>query len=185
MKKKTLNILVINFIGTCVIWSGYFYIIHNVNKINGSFDDIKHKILFAMKKQDAVNKLRSQVQSNASTSSDLKSFIINPDQTADVVQMIEGFGPVTGTKVSTQTVSTEESTGLPSGADFLKVVFDIDGSKQNVMNCIRLVENMPYNIKINKLIFAKTGDASSTPKWTANVDMVLVKFGDVQAPTTQ
>lgn len=178
MKKKTLNLLILNLIITCGIWAAYFYIMQNVTKTNDSFDDVKHKILFAMKKSQAIDTLRNKIKVNYDKGFDLNTFIINPDQTAEVVQNIEGFGPLTGTKVVTQSVANQEAVGLPNGVDFLKITMGIEGPKQNVLTAIRLIENLPYNTKINKLTFSKLGEASSTARWSANIDLVLVKLSE-------
>lgn len=92
---------------------------------------------------------------------------------------------MTGTKIMMQTVSTEAAPNLPGGADLLKIVFKIEGSKSDVAKSVALVEALPYNIKINKLSFARSGDATSTLKWSAGVDMILVKLKDAEAPLTQ
>lgn len=185
MKKKTLNLLILNLVITAGIWGAYFYIIHQTRATSASFADMKNKIDFAMKKEQAFANLRKKVEANFNNSFDLKSFLIRPDQTADVVQTIEDFGPMTGTKIMMQTVSTEAAPNLTGGADLLKIVFKIEGSKSDVAKSVALVEALPYNIKINKLSFARSGDATSTLKWSAGVDMILVKLKDAEAPLTQ
>ncbi len=185
MKKKTLNLLILNLVITVGIWGAYFYMLHQVRAKSASFGDLKNKVTFAMKKDQAVKDLRKKIELNFREGFDLKSFLIRPDQTADVVQTIEGFGPMTGTKITTQSVSTEEAFGMPDGVDFLKVTFKIEGAKSDVSKSIALIEALPYNIKINKLSFAKSGDASSTLKWLASIDMVLVKLKDVEVKLTQ
>jgi hypothetical protein len=129
-------------------------------------------------KAEAVRKLREQVQLNSSGSFNLDTFIIHPEGTADIVQTLEAIGPSTGTKIVTQTVSTEAAPNLPAGADYLRLAFQVTGQKQNVLNCIKLFEHLPYNTKINKLSFSKTGGASSTSAWSANIDLVIVKLVD-------
>ncbi|MEI6490758.1 MAG: hypothetical protein WCO16_03275 [bacterium] len=185
MKNKTLNLLILNLIIMVLIWSVYFYIIHDTKLTSASFEQKKHEISFAMKKEQAIKNLKNKIQSNLKDGFDLKDFLVRSDQAADVVQLIEGFGPLTGTKVLTQSVSTEEAVGLPEGADFLRIVFNIEGSRSSVLKNIELVESLPYNIKMKKLSFAKSGDASSTSKWSAGVDLVLVKLKDVEAVTNQ
>ncbi len=185
MKNKTLNLLILNLIIAMLIWAAYFYIVHQVSATSATFDDIKHKIIFAVKKEQAVMILKKKVEDDFKAGFDLKDFLIRPDQTADVVQMIEGFGPITGTKIVTQSVSTQDAVGLPNGVDFLKGTFKIDGQKDNVLKSISLVENLPYNIKIQKLSFVKSLDASSTVKWSASVDILLVKLKDTDNGSTQ
>jgi len=184
MKNKTLNILILSLIIAIGVWCGYFYMINQIKITSSSFEDTKHKIAFAMKKEQAVATLKNKVQNSLKTGLDLKDFLVHSDQAADVVQTIEGFGPMVGTKISTQSVSTEGASGLPEGVDFLKILFNIEGSKSSVLKSIELVEALPYNIKINTVSFAKSGDASSTSKWSSSVELVLVKLKDVEATST-
>ncbi len=182
MKKQTLNILIINLIVTLVIWGGYFFWIKYIENTNSSFDEVKHKIIFATQKSDAIKRLRNQIQNDTNNGFDLDTFIVHPDQTADIVQKIESFGGVTKTKINTQSVATEESPSLPAGSNLLRIVFNINGTKENILNCIRLVEMIPYNSKITKLNLSKISNASSTDMWSANVDLIMVKLSDSGGP---
>lgn len=184
MKKKTLNLLILNFVIVVAIWIGYFYIVHQVKFVSSTFGDLKNKITFAMKKEQAVIALKSKIQNNLAQGVDLKDFLVHSDQSADVVQLVEGFGSLTGSNVSTQSVSTEEAVGLGDGVDFLKIVLKVDGTKSAVLECINLVESLPYNIKINKISFVKSGEASSTARWSAGIELVFVKLKDVEKGTS-
>ena len=44
MKKKTLNLLILNLVITVGIWGAYFYIIHQTRATSASFEDMKNKI---------------------------------------------------------------------------------------------------------------------------------------------
>lgn len=178
MKKRTLNIFIASICGFLLVWGAYFFTIYYINSTIASFSDVKSRILSAMQQADAGRKLRDEVQANSDGSFDLESFIIHPEQTADVVQALEALGPTTGSHVVMRSVSTEGGTGLSSGTDLLRLNFSIDGSKTNVLNCIRLVEHLPYNTKIYKMSFSKSGNASSTGNWFANIDIGIVKLSD-------
>ena len=178
MKSKTFKISIISIIVLVLICGTYFYTIHYINSNLGSFGDTKRKIEVLVKKEEAARKLREQVQLNSSGSFNLDTFIVHPEETASVVQSLEAIGPSTGTKIVTQTVSIESTPNLPAGSDFLRLSFIVTGQKQNVLNCIKLFEHLPYNTKINKLSFSKIGGASSTVAWSANIDLVIVKLID-------
>jgi hypothetical protein len=183
MKNKTLRISIFSIITLILIWGAYFYAIHYINSSLASFGEVKNKIQVLTKKAESARKLREQVQLNSSGSFNLDAFIIHPEETADIVQNLESIGPSTGTKIVTQTVSIESGVGLPEGADFLRLGFLVTGQKQNVLNCIRLFEHLPYNTKINKLSFSKISGASSTVAWSATVDLVIVKLIDSSQAT--
>lgn len=184
MKKRTINLLILNFCIAIAIWGLYFYFLKHIKETNNSLGEMKHKIVFAMKKEQAISNLRNRIQNNFKDGVDLNEFLIRSDQTAEFIQNIESFGPLTGTRIETQSVSTEEAVGFPGGVDFLRVIFNIEGQKSAVLKGINLIESLPYNLKINKLSFARSGDGTSTSKWSANLDLILVKLKEGQAPST-
>lgn len=176
MKNKTSKLVVGNLIIFILIWGVYFYMIQNIKSVSAAFKETNQKIISASQKEDEASDIKKKVEANLQKGFKLDEFIVHPDQTADVVQKIEEFGPLTGTSITTQSVSSEVGNSLPNGADFLKIIFNIEGAKPDVLKAISLAENLPYNIKINKVSFA----ASTGTKWTSTVDMFIVKMKDTK-----
>ncbi len=180
MKKRTLNLLILNLIIAVSIWSLYFYFIRHIKIANDALGDIRYKVVFAMKKEQAIANLKNRVQDNFKDGLDLNEFLIRGDETAEIVQKIEGFGPISGTRIETKSVAIEPATEMPEGVEFVRIMANIDGTKTSVLKSIQLIEGLPYNIKINKISLVRSGDASSTVKWTTDIDLVLVKLKEAQ-----
>jgi len=187
---KTIKILIFHALVAIVLWGAYIYFFAYIKSINTESAEIGAGIVSSQQDLVALKNLREKVKEGSDQNPILDQYVIRADQSAEIIQRLESYGAKTGVKVQTQNVTREGGNALPAGSEYLHVSLGLDGGLNGVLNYNRLIESLPFNVKISRVSFSTSqasapfdgsGALKNSPfsqKWNGNIDLYLVKFAD-------
>lgn len=142
-----------NFVLTCAIlslalagfifgiWLETKYIITQANKISKNREELSN-----IQKQREELRLSSYfLKENHSAIQELLAFFVDPKQPIAFIKTLEKLALLTNTKISIPTASKNKQENI------LNFSIALEGEKNNVLQYLKLLELLPYDISINDI----------------------------------
>lgn len=186
--KKNQHILLLGILFLLLLCSvgGYVYAFSRISKKTSSIESIVTEIENEKKSQQNILGLKRSIVLSEEKNSVLNSYFVNEETVVDFIKSIELLAKESNVSVQISSLQSGEQTGKQG----LYVSLVIKGSFNSVNSFLLLLENMPYQIIINKVMLAtenstltpsvdpKTGktQASSVGQWGASIDFILVSY---------
>jgi hypothetical protein len=95
-------------------------------------------------------------------------YFIKRDEVVNFLDAIESLGSTTNTQISIKSVDDKKNA---SSSSLLSVNLIASGSYSNLYYLVRLLEEFPYQLEIQKIQLVK-----GVPNWTADINIIGVMF---------
>ncbi len=162
MKKKTLNILIVTGILALLAAGFDIYAIRYIKQLNEKVVDVKSDADQVKSKYQHILLLHDTVQSASDNKKKLTDYFIPPGGAVDFISSFEQMAQATGLKFNTVSLETEQNLELMAqNKEFLHVVFETNGTWDNTMHFVELVESLPYAVQISNLSLDGAGGSPS------------------------
>lgn len=152
-------IILLLTLGILLLGGGYYMIINMLWAKAASVAVYKNDIVSAdQKKEFAKNMLNSfaLVQDDISL---LQTFFVEQQGEVDFIEYLEQTVQSQGLEVSIDTVSVDAPKNIATyGMEYLVLQFNIRGTWSRVWNFSRMIEVLPYSVKIQSFALIREGD---------------------------
>ncbi len=149
MKNKTFNIFISAFVIALSMLGTLVYGVSYVKRLNTQVVDIKNETDQVRSKYERMIAFHDSDQSDADEKKKLVSYFIPAAGAVDFLTSFEQTAQSIGLKFNTVSLDTEQTSDLSAqGKEILRVSFETNGSWNNTMHFLSLVESMPYAVTI-------------------------------------
>jgi hypothetical protein len=184
MPNNKTKIILITFIFLdlilAIVFSGlYFYMKkQTIDSINKK-DQIKSEI----KKQEARDIMKSDLNDAKIYGDKIKEFMVSEGDIVGFIKILENMVSTTGLKSEVKSVSAESNDNLNLiNGEYIRVKLDVTGEWNNIQSFLKLLENYPLKIDIDKLSISKFSDyepkTKIMPQWLGSFEFTVVKIKD-------
>lgn len=178
MNNKTTQLLIVVAVLTVIACGGFYFMLHKIKATNASSQTLKNELVELQIKTLKMESLRQVAISGKDVLTQIQKFIIEAGKEVDVVQKLESLANASGLEYNTDEIAAEEYAQLAAQhKEFLHIKLTTTGSWKNTQRFMSLIENLPYNVKINKLTMTLSdGNGSQdSSQWKTQFDISLVK----------
>lgn len=187
MNNKTTQIAILMIALTLASFGGYMYATRYIGSLTEKTSKLKSDIELAEIKNRNLQTLQRAAQNTGDEKEKITSYFVGKDGAVSFVSEIEGLAAASNLKYTTDTI---ETTNLPElegqGKELLHVVFTSNGSWNNTVKFLSLLESLPYSMRIEKLDFdsarldaaAGTSTPASSRSWKMTINFSVVKIKD-------
>ncbi len=162
-KNKTITIFIFSLIASlfiAAIFLFFFKIIKNKNEHTSAvLTALENKILIKQN-ANAITEKKSEIEA---TQVEINSHFVNPFEIDSFVEFLENLGTNAGTTVKVKSVEIAKA-----ASNTISIEIEADGDFSPVMRTIRLLENSPYKIHIDRMNLTK--DISSVTETVGGVE---------------
>ena len=181
--KKTkvilITLIVVDLIFVAIFSGLFLYMKNQTIDSNDKEDQIKNEI----KKQESGSLMQTDLKDGKIYEDKIKEFIVGQDDIVDFIKILEGMVSSSSLKSEIKSVSSEPDDGLNAiNSEYLRVNIDVTGGWGNILFFLKLLENYPLKINIDKLSFTKFSDYevkdNKMPQWLGSFEFTVVKIKD-------
>lgn len=161
------------FLGLLALYS---YVFLDIKSKNEHTALLSEEIATMTREQGELDNLKKTVAFTETQRSELSTHFVDGSNPAPFLDAIEKLGTPSGAVV---TITSVEQ---PKQGSSLLVSFLATGNFDSIYRLVRLLENVPYKIKIEKVFLSKNPSAQVDAKiparqeWTANITFTLISF---------
>ena len=165
-KKIIRSAALIAMVCTILYFTGLFFVINKINKIENSYNDIESSIY----KQERVWTLKALAENNKEDIKTLRDFFIQKEDEVYFIEAIESIARKSGVLFEIASISEKPKEGDTFEQDIL-VKIDVEGSWLNILNLLDMLEKMPFGVSVENINI----DASAPSKWSGFIELILFK----------
>lgn len=137
---------------------------------NDAISALTASIADETKKADEIELLKKTIASTEADSTALGSHFVSQEHVIDFLSVLDGYGKNAGTVFALDSV-----TASPDGKA-LDVSLHAAGNFADVYQILKMLENAPYYLTINKANFAHSDDKSKPREWDAQFAVELISY---------
>lgn len=172
MVPKTLQILIASlvtlFLG-CGVYAGFWYI---VSLREESFRTHAEERARAEAHVHEVTHMTSLLSETEEERKKLRSFIVEDEEVTTFLELIEKRGRALGLALETKTVTTEKGN---ASFETLVLSFEIEGSYEQVIQMLKLVETLPYQVGVRSVALDHPSSGAESGKWVGEFTIGVTK----------
>lgn len=160
-KSVTRRPLIALVAGTCLIMltlTVYWYLFVGVRDRAEKAAAITEAYNAEIGKDTRQTALRTVLRDNKDQVAALDTHFLYADEVSDFTTSIESLGPVTGTDIIITNIAGKNVGKVDTN---LTVALTVEGSFANMLQAIVLLENLPYNTKMNTMLMGYLGSTVS------------------------
>lgn len=162
MSSKKFTSIIIFYILVVIISAGLFWWFSGT--IDSSFaklGSIRARIQLLEEEREAVRELASLLESREQTVARIRKFLVHRDEPLEFIEMLENVAKATGNAAALDFDLEKSKKG-----DELAFRVTIDGAHSDIFRYIRLMELLPYHIRIDEIAYQKLSGESGGGKAT-------------------
>jgi len=187
MKKRKGTTRAIIFILLIFICVGiYIYLYEKTKILFNESKEIKSRIIEATAKDKELEKIRFDVKASLGNYEKIQDMFISKEFVVDFIQGLESLGKEIGVLVNTESVTNAELNPSLPDKEEMKIFLTVKGSQQNVVIFLKLLELLPYKIKIDNALLQKVDNVSldkngkqlklPTNTWQLSTNVSVIKL---------
>lgn len=162
MKSATRNLFVMMIIVAIAALVGYGYATKYVSSLITKTSEAKFDIDNLEIQFNHLTALRKAAENTSEESSKISSYIVRSGGSVDFITNIEQVAAASGLVYNTDRIEAINNPELDIGQkELLEVSFSVSGNWSSLIRFLKLVENMPYGIKILRFELTSLGDPKS------------------------
>lgn len=142
--KRTYTIFFISLLSAIVAVASLFLIFNLIQKKNEYLGGLMNKIQSKVDQKDNIQTLQKTVDETKEKESLLSSYLVNPNNIDEFISYLEKEGDSVSVPVDVVSVNAPLDT-----KNKLNIELKGLGSFENIMSLVTLIENSPYQIKVN------------------------------------
>jgi len=184
MNKKVNNILYISLSITVALLVLYVFLFISLKNDVSLANQILSEALASSKNAEKLLQTEKVVKESGDLVVDIDKHIISKDDKglAIFLNILESSGPKLGVDVHIATLAEVEQVNTPSLFRTLKISVNLQGSWKAIFAYLKVVEDIPYKINIDKVSYSKT--LSNTKDkgivdnglWSGTIDFTVLSF---------
>lgn len=180
MKHSTHAYLTIIILLAVVILGAYIVFFHFLNKEIRVAAESESRILLLQAKDEDVSAQKKLIDETKEKVSKLSSYFVFEEGAPGFLETIENLDTVAGTETVIASVQVKEPAKEGDKAE-LYIMFDAEGTFEQVYHLLTLVETLPYEIRIENTSLARIAkpsdtDVVSVPLWRLSLSFSVVSF---------
>jgi len=129
-----------------------------IDSSSAGLGSIRARIRLLEKERAAVRGLVFLLESRETTLARIQKFLVRRDEPLEFIETLENIAKVSGNLVALDFDSEKSKKG-----DELAFRVIVDGTRVGVFRYVRLLELLPYHIRINEIAYQKLGGESGGP----------------------
>lgn len=143
----------------------------SIRALVANTEEYREVLNAALADQEQFARTRSFLAANVSARAKLNSYFTTEETAVNFLEEIEALGASAGLIATLSALDIVE--GTPAK---LTLSVRTEGSWQNVMHFLALVETMPRRIEITQAVLAEIPSDNKIKRWRANFDIALLSF---------
>lgn len=157
MNSSTKKILIFIITANIILATGYIVIFWQIRSQSQKSSELQNTLDSSEQKNTKLDSLEKVLNDTAADRATLASFFLNPDDEVTFIEKIEQLAKTNNLDITTTNVSAKND----SNSSFQALEFQAvtTGSFNNNLLFIALLENLPYNIRIEGADFSATDAA--------------------------
>lgn len=162
----SLSIFLVSVIGC----ASFFFI---VSKKEASYVERNEERVQNKFYMESVRTLMGSLEETADERVYLVSRIPTEDSVVNLITLIESLGKEQGVALTIDALNIK-----PVNATFetLFVNLTVKGSHESVLHTLKLLENIPYQSRVNKVQMTRIGENVDNDLWSATFELQITKF---------
>lgn len=182
-KDKTKKIFLFLLILNISLGISFGFLFLYVKNQNIKASEIENEIKNEIRKQESRSIMQDDLNKALESEIELKKYFVEKENIVGFIEIIENSVSNSSLKSEVKSVSTESSDNLNKiNAEYLRIKLDVTGDWEKILYFIKLLENYPLKINIEKVFLTKYSDYDSKnkiiPQWLASFDFTVLKFKD-------
>ncbi len=173
--RKSIILCVSSILLLIIVGALYAYCFLQIKHENEYTSGLSKQLLTESQKQDDDRRLAIAIKETDEGRTKLNSYFVTGDGSVHFLGIIEGYSDVAGTQAKFTTVDYD------TAKNKLIMSLRITGTFQDVYQNILMLENAPYELEFNRIIFSKDGgqavDATkktpTVPTWNVDINFAL------------
>jgi hypothetical protein len=162
MKSATKNFFILMLIVAIAAIVGYGYTTSYVSGLISKTSEAKDEIDNLEIQYNHLKALHKAAENTSDESSKIASYIVRSGGSVDFITNIEQVAAAGGLVYNTDKIEAISTPELDFGQkELLEVSFSVTGNWTSLIRFLKLVENMPYGIKIQRFELTSLGDAKA------------------------
>lgn len=175
MKKNShIIFLIFSIVGVVLSVGVFFYGINLIKNTTKKTNDLLSKTEEIVKKNSELTTIKKTISATEEDRAKLLTYFVTDKGIVAFLEYLESLGDITDTDASIRAVDL--------GKDDNSVVVSISstGSYSNLIRFSKLIENMPYRIEVQNLVFVARNsvaeDGSDVSNWEVNITIKLISY---------
>lgn len=176
IQQKTKIVALVSGILIVLSSAAFFGFLYLVSKHEQTLQDELRAAAEAESRSNALDALIEVTEKTAEERKALAEVILKEENIIEFLSLIETVAREQGV-----TVKTNSLTPIPLSSDFdtLEIGFELKGDYATVLHVIRLLEMVPYQSTLTRVLLANLSDAENSVDsdvWQATVSMTVTKY---------
>ncbi len=160
MNNTTKNLYIVMLIVALCAVGGYVYATRYVSGLTQKTSDTKEEIDNLEAKYNHLQALHKAAANTSDEKGKISSYIVRPGGSVDFITNIEQVAAASRLSYNTDRIEAKDVPELgDSQKELLEVAFSASGNWSDLVRFVKLVELMPYGMKIQRVEFTSLGKA--------------------------
>lgn len=180
---RTKLILLISFI--IVFLGAYIYLYERAVILFAQAKEIRSRIIEETAKDRELENIRSDIKASLGNYEKVQDLFISKEFVGDFLEGLENLGREIGVLVVTESVTNKELNPSVSDKEEMNIFLTVRGSQENTIAYLKLLELLPYKIRIDNALLQKgesigvdkKGQQKISPNvWQLSTNVSLIKL---------
>lgn len=186
MPNKKTKIILITFLTLdlllVIIFSSLFLYMKSQNI---DTNDKENQIKSEIKKQESRSLMQDDLEESKDYRNKINEFIIGQENIVGFIKILEDMVSSSGLKYEVKSVISEQNDDLSLiNSEYVRVNVDVTGDWKKIQFFLKLLENYPLKIDLDKVSLTKFSDyevkGNKMPQWLGSFEFTVVKIKDNQ-----
>ena len=153
-----------------VFGASFMMFFFSIQSKNDDISALTASVADETKKADEIALLKKTIASTEADSAALGSHFISQDHVIDFLGVLDAYGKNSGT------VFALDSVGIDPDTQALDVSMHATGAFSDMYQLLKMLENSPYDLSIDKASLAHSSDPTKLREWDAQFTIELISY---------
>lgn len=188
MSKTIKNIVTLSFMNL-VIFGLCFYLFSYIKKTDETVSSRLAQIESGVKTEEVLRSLKVLMDDTKKERDQIALIFVQPNGTVDFIETVESMGRIAGIKLEVESVGVNAlKEKMSSSTELFRISLKTQGSWENTMHLLSLLESMPHKILFENVRLGKVFGGSdpedtkgqTTSYWSGNFSFSALKIKNPQ-----
>ena len=151
MQNKTTQKLITVSVLAVLAICGYFYFTYYIDSLTQKTSELKNDIQVSEIKYTRLESLRKATENTSDQKSKIGELFVGQSDAVNFIGKIENLAKDAGLAYVTKSVETEPLPGDDQSKELITINMNTTGLWSNTVKFLKLIETLPYSLKINSL----------------------------------
>lgn len=182
---STLITLIMAFIATLIAGGVYAYVYRTVEHSTEQTNAALEEVIREQYRKDHEKSVTELLKHTEGDRTKIATFFVPDDRVVEFIEHIEGIGPMAQAEINLGSINADDLTAAAPGTiGHINAHIDGRGSWSSVMKALKLIENLPYQVRINNLRLdasgleegSKTSESARASSWRIGFDVNVLSI---------